>query len=278
MRCAIRPGGLEGERQETVVSASQPLVGERRAGDVPAEPLEACSVVGSDSDRGVEVEEGALATQARELALAAPSVLEAPDAAAGSLAHCDAVRRGGRLDGEERVLLGLGRPLLVEASAAQGALDTSANGLDQALHLLAARRRHGVEGELAVWLRVVAVEAKEVEVEVEVQRRAEELVEADGAELWRGVTRGPRLLAVPAEDHPDEDAKNSLTKGRSPRQPEAQRHGKGDDPLADGYDREDAVDEVCGGLVDATSSARWTEATALAGERHRPVLVAALAL
>jgi hypothetical protein len=58
LRGAVSPAPLEPVAEATVVEPREPIGGERRAGDVPAEPLETTAVAGRNGDGGMEAEAG----------------------------------------------------------------------------------------------------------------------------------------------------------------------------------------------------------------------------
>jgi len=112
---------------------------------------------------------------------------------------------------------------------------------------------------------VGAIESQNLEMDVQVERRAEALEERHGAALFR--TQVPALPNAPAqlrEERSQERAQNVAREAGVGGAAVAQRVGEGEDPLADRYLGEHAIDEVRGGVGHAASAAGGAEAAALA--------------
>jgi hypothetical protein len=108
---------------------------------------------------------------------------------------------------------------------------------------------------------------------IEVQGGAEGLDEGHRAAPAGGHPYCPRALAVPPEHRPEEHRQHLAAQPRPTCQPEPERHGQGQDPLADRHLWKHPVHQVRRGLGHPAPTTRRAEPAALAGERHhvRPV-------
>lgn len=115
--------------------------------------------------------------------------------------------------------------------------------------------------------------------DVQVQGRAEALNEGDGAAL--ATRRAPLALCSPAErreERTEKGAEDLAGECSVIGAAVAERVGKRQNPLADGYFRQDAIDEVRGGIGHSASSAGGAEATPLARERDEAIVSAGVAV
>jgi hypothetical protein len=118
-----------------------------------------------------------------------------------------------------------------------------------------------------------------VEVEVQVESRAEALEEGHCAALFGAQAPvPPNAPAKLCEERPQEHAKDLAREAGVVGAAVAQGVGEGEDPLADRYLGEDAIDEVRGGVRHAAAAAGRAEATSLAREGHETVELALVAV
>ena len=87
-----------------------------------------------------------------------------------------------------------------------------------------------------------------------------------------------RAPSLPAEDGAQEDAQHRARQARVEGELVAHRHRHGEDPLADGHGRQDAIDEVGSELAHAPPAARRTETAPTTAEGHHGRVPAALTL
>ena len=88
----------------------------------------------------------------------------------------------------------------------------------------------------------------------------------------------PSATTLIGEDRAQEGAENLGGKSRVPGTSIAQRIGQGQDPLADGYLRKNAVDEMGGCIRHSPPSTRRTEPSTLAREGDETVVAASIAV
>jgi len=124
---------------------------------------------------------------------------------------------------------------------------------------------------------VHAVEDHGVEVDVEIEGRAEALDSVDRARAAALRSECLDASAVEAEDGVQEAAAHGRAQCRPAGEQVAQAPGQGEHPLAHGDPRQDVIAKVGGRLGHATSSAGGTEPPSLAGEGHEVVGAAARA-
>ena len=132
---------------------------------------------------------------------------------------------------------------------------------------------------VAVVSGVDTIQRQGMEVDVQVQGRAEALNEGDGAALASGpvppISRAPAELGeLGAEEGAEHLAGEPRVVGASV----AKRVGEREDPLADGHFGQDAVHQVCRGVDHAPAAARRAEATPLAGKGYEAIEVAFVAV
>jgi hypothetical protein len=126
--------------------------------------------------------------------------------------------------------------------------------------------------------RVDAVDDEHVQVDVEVQRRAESLDEGDGSGAGAGAHAQSGATGEEGGDCPVDDGKDLGEDRGARREQEPQRVGERHHPLADRLLGQDVVDEMRGGLGHAACAAARAEAAAFATERHELLMPAGLAL
>ncbi len=117
-----------------------------------------------------------------------------------------------------------------------------------------------------------------MEVDVEVQGRAEALNEGDGAALaTRRAPLAPCATAKRGEERTEKGAEDFAGEASVVGTAVAERVGQRENPLADGDFRENAVDEARSGVGHSATSTRGAEATPLAREGDEVVLAAGVA-
>jgi hypothetical protein len=118
-----------------------------------------------------------------------------------------------------------------------------------------------------------------VEVQVQVERRAEALNEGDGAALLGAhAPVSPNASPQLSEERAQEGAEHFARELAIVRAAVAKRVRKCEHPLADRHRGEHAVDEVRRGVGHAATATRRAEAAALARERHEAVVATVVAV
>jgi hypothetical protein len=118
-----------------------------------------------------------------------------------------------------------------------------------------------------------------VEVHVQIESRPEALDEGDGAALLRAnAPKPPRAPAKPREQGTDEGAHDFAREPRVVGAAVAECVGERENPLPHRRFRQHAIDQMCRRIRHATSTARWTEAAALARERDQAIVAALVAV
>jgi hypothetical protein len=173
---AVAPAVLEPVEKPPVLHPREPLGGDRRAGHVAAEALEAETITGGDGHVRVQADAAhagaALAFECRKI-LRIDAIAHAQHALARSATRSNAAGDGGAVElRQERLVLGQGIGLGAEAPAFEEPRDASG---DQSHHPLDLRVFGGRQGLKAKRLvrpeRVDAVEEKRMEVDVQISGR-----------------------------------------------------------------------------------------------------------
>ncbi len=107
--------------------------------------------------------------------------------------------------------------------------------------------------------------------DVEIQSAAKPLDDGHASRTAVADTVSSRAMALATEQHPHVHAEHRARQPVIPRQEIAKAVRQTEDPLAHGHTRQHVVDEAGGGLGHAPAAAARAEATALAGERHKPL-------
>jgi hypothetical protein len=199
-------------------------------------------------------------------------VAEAADASAGAGAEGDTALDGGADEaGEDGRGLGerVGRCRVIgrlEVAAGEQPRDTGADGGEDVRHVLVARWRCGVKGELSrPSFAEDAVEHERVHVDVELEAAPEALDHRHRAGLALDPVR-PRGARVEGEQPADIHAQHRAAQDVIPRQSVAQAIGQRQHPLAHRHPREYLVDEIGGAFGHPSSPPTRTEAAPLTGE------------
>lgn len=162
------------------------------------------------------------------------------------------------------------------------ALDPTRGAGEHARHLVRlerGQRKKPGRLPLADRVGVDAVERQRVEVDVQIERRAEALDEADGAALLRAnAPLPPRAPAQLREQGPDEGAQHLAREPRVVGAAVTEWVGQREHPLTDRHLRQHAIDEVSRRICHATPATRRTEAAALAREGDEAVVAALVAV
>ena len=116
-----------------------------------------------------------------------------------------------------------------------------------------------------------------MDVDVEIERPAEPLDHGHGPSATIVHAVQARAAPQPAEHSAQEDRDDGAAQRVVPRQLVAQAKRQAQDPLPDRDIREDVVHQVRGALSHPATTAAWTEAPSLTGERDEPVQAAGVA-
>jgi hypothetical protein len=269
---AVPPARLEAQREPSVLEA---LVRERRPGDVAAEPFETSPVARGDADIGVEAHTAVLGYACRCLRV---RLIRSPvrrlDPIAEASPRLAAMRPGGdagpqRCGGQQCQQRLVARECIRVVSCARldHALDPARGAGEHARHLVRLGRgqwKKSARLTLANRVGVDAVQRQRVEVNVQVERRAEALDEGDGAALLRANAPLPsRASAKLREQGTDEGAKHFARELRVVGAAVAECVGERENPLPHRRFRQHAIDQMRRRIRHATSTTRWTEAAAL---------------
>jgi len=154
------------------------------------------------------------------------------------------------------------------AAARQEAPDAAVQPREERRDVGVGRRRQAVEDGPGGWgrARVDAVEDERVEVNVGVQGAAEPLNRGDPSAAGVDQPLPGRTPPQPGEDGAQENAQHRARQLRVEGKLVAHRHRHGEDPLADGHVRQDAIDEVRGELAHPPAAAGRTEPAPFATE------------
>jgi hypothetical protein len=167
------------------------------------------------------------------------AVALAPPASARAGAHGDArTQRRCRQGGEQRLVTGEGIVVAL-GSRCDESRDAARRPGQHAPHLVRARRGEGKETRRVVLVAGIdAIEREGVEVEVQVQGRAEALNEGDGAALApRRAPPDPCSPAQRSEERPEKGAQHLAGERSVVGAAVAERMGQRENPLADGHFR-----------------------------------------
>ena len=120
-----------------------------------------------------------------------------------------------------------------------------------------------------------AVQYQRVKVHVQIERRAESLRHGDGARTTVGDALAPGAAAKPAQHSADIHGANVAAQVTIEGRQEAHREWERQHPLTDRRrGRQDAVDEMRGGVGHATTATRRTDTAPLARKGDQGVLAA----
>ncbi len=287
---AVAPAGLQAQSEPPVRAFFESFMGERRPGDVAAEPLEASSVSRGDGHVRVEAHP-AVPRHARRClrVLVGLPGLPGLDAIAEPAPWISAVRPGSdagsqRRGGQHRQygLVAGKRVLVVSGALSEQPLDSTGGARQHPRHLIGVRWGQGEKtrrSTLANGVGVGAVQREGVKVDVQVECRAEALDEGDGATLLRPNTPLPsrtpaKLREQRSDEGPEHGARESCVVGT----PVPERAGKGEHPLPDRHFWEYAVHQVRRRVRHASSATGRTEPPALARERDQAIVSAILTM
>jgi hypothetical protein len=192
--------------------------------------------------------------------------------------------RGGGVPGQQRHLLGhrIGRAGLrgQAAAATEQAHHSTVDLLQDPGNLLVGGSGQRVEhgGRSGSRAAEDAIEHDRVEMDVNVECRAESLDCRDRPALAVGNALAGRGAPQPGEDAADEHAQHRAGQRGVKGELIAQGEGQRQHPLAHGHLGDDAIDQLGGQLAHPAAPARGAEAAALAAERHDQLISAPLAL
>src|SRR5689334_7462729 len=186
MRGAVAPGALELEHDLAGWIAFEPLVGNRRAGDVAAQAFELLALMGVTAYCRMQAETVRVdAARLLRVGRSAGDGLQAQYFLPGMWPQRNALGTGGRLQGRERAIgLRLGQishALLFDevAGAGQQLDDALDDPIEQRLELCGAGSARFMEHRRARAAAIHAIEDQAMQMNVEIGRRAEALDERD---------------------------------------------------------------------------------------------------
>ena len=280
---AILPRVSEAVDDVTSRRDRQPLLGQRRTGDIATDPLETVPLAFPDAYCGVERESPVVGAELL-LHAGAPlrlALFEHRGAQPRLWPERDQSLDGGGVLGIELVELDAGVRIdalvgIEEAEALQAADDQGADVSDQLVDVRIAQRRGLAKHQRLAQPEpgVDPIEEERVEVYVQAERRVEALHADHGAGAAAGVANVPRAARVERLHRAHEDAADEAQDVRVADHEEADRVGEAEDPLAHRDLGEDVVAQVGGGLGHAAAGARWAHRAGLAGEGDQGALVA----
>ena len=273
-------GSLHAVPDLAVTVLGQPAQSERAPGSVPAEALEASSIVFVQVRPGSLHRGTAFAKQTASQGVQGEAVEERLESSSWPgvdrlTTPLERLRRQSVERADSEVVRA---PLEVPCHAPRHAPN---DHREQSLDVVVGGRRKADErGALLVRCRDLEdpVRHHGVEVDVERQVRSKAVHKRDGSRLRRREALLLGRQAVEARERAVPDGEHRRCQSRFPSQREAQSARERQDPLPDRHDGEDLVHEMCRALSRAPSRARWADPAALARERDQDLVTAGSAL
>jgi hypothetical protein len=212
MARAVRPGGLERERNAAIGQEAEPVLSHRRPEQIAAELFQARAIGGRHRDVGVEIEAREMRAPGggREHPRRVGIVPHAPHPGAGARTESDSPLNRGAADARQsrgffdhRVQLRRIGVARIQAAALEQTLHPCGDPRKHDAHLFIRRRRQGPEPERVpiAFGEEDGVEEQRVEMDVQVQSAAEPLDDRHGSRTTVADPVSAPTVAVEAEEH-----------------------------------------------------------------------------
>ena len=265
---AVGPRTLQRQQDLAVAALLEAIERQRWPSNIATKPLQSSALVPANPQTRMKVKasihRATLGKRGRRLAEHV-ELSEPCDALTGSLTEEGAPRDGCPVEG---MLLRVGAQAFFEQpTPIQETMHAASDLEDDALNILGRR----LDGDKVRRVPRTSSDKdtigdQDVEVDVEVQRAAEALNRGDGPTLGRTKTAPLGRSPEVTEDGPQDEREDGLAQRIVPREPEPERDGKGEHPLANRSAGQDALPPPQRPLRHPTAAAAGTEAATLARE------------